>query len=246
MSGLLTHSEGRGDFSQPTSKSVKATAPYNNDFYTYTVTTNSSFQKVGTFTLVTSDATLCPVGRVLHLTGAKLVPGINPMNTFVGGLTSAGVTSPGRFMLKVYDPVSFLSGYIDPTLGIFSRYDQNLPNFFDLGTTGANPPLGGPNGKVSASQAANASLTTATPVAGVVAAGSASSGSITFSGSAVNTSVIVSTTAVTSTSIIMLSWGAGTPTQFNQWVSAKSALTSFTISYSSAMSAGTTNWVIFN
>jgi len=244
MSGLQTHSEGKGDFAQGGNKSVKATAPFNNDFYTYTVTMNSSFQKVGTFTLVTSDAAQCPVGRVLHFTGNNLVPGVHPMNTFVGGLSTAGVASPGKFMLKVYDPVTFLSGFIDPTVGIFSRYDQNLPNFYDLGTTGANPPLGGPDGRVSASQAANTSITGATAT-GAVAAGSASSGSITYAGT-LTTSVVVSTTAVTSTSIIMLSWGAGTPTQFNQWVSAKSALTSFTISLSSAMTAGTTNWVIIN
>jgi hypothetical protein len=150
MSGL-TYSDGKGDYSQGVNKTYITNAAFNNDFYTYTVTTNSSFQKVGTFTLVSgATATTCPANRVLHLTGNRLFPNVHPMNTFVGGLSTAGVTSPGRFMVKVYDPITFLSGFIDPTNTKFSNFDQNLPNFFNLGSTGANPPLGGQDGELVA------------------------------------------------------------------------------------------------
>jgi len=149
MSLLQTNAEN--DYVQGISKSFITNAAFNNDFYTYTVTTNSSFQKVGTFTLVSgSTATTSPANRILHLTGNRLFPGVHPMNTFVGGLSTAGVTSPGKFMVKVYDPITFLSGFIDPTNTKFSRYDQNQPNFFNLGSTGSNPPLGGQGGELVA------------------------------------------------------------------------------------------------
>jgi hypothetical protein len=149
MSLLQTNAEN--DFVQGVSKSFITNAAFNNDFYTYTVTTNSSFQKVGTFTLVSgSTATTSPANRILHLTGNRLFPGVHPMNTFVGGLSTAGVTSPGKFMVKVYDPITFLSGFIDPTNTKFARYDQNQPNFFNLGSTGSNPPLGGQGGELVA------------------------------------------------------------------------------------------------
>jgi hypothetical protein len=166
MSGL-TYSEGKGDYLQGANKSYITNAAFNNDFYTYTVTMNSRFEKVGTFTLVSSSATTCPANRILHLTGNKLVPGNNPMNTFVGGLLTAGVASPGRFMLKVYDPITFLSGFIDPTNTKFSNFDQNLPNFYNQGTTGANPPMGGQDGEVVAKgQVRSGTVTVSTATAG--------------------------------------------------------------------------------
>ena len=163
----MTHSEGKNDYAQGVSKSFITNAAFNNDFYTYTVSKNASFQNVGTFTLTSSSATVCPANRVLHVTGGKLVPNINPMNTFVGGLSTAGVTSPGRLLLKVYDPITFLNGYIDPTNTKFSSYEQNQPNFFDLGTTGSNPPLGGQGGEVVAKgQVRSGTVTVSTATAG--------------------------------------------------------------------------------
>ena len=139
MSGLL-HSEARGDFAQGNDKSLVSFARFDTEFYTYTVGTNSSFQKVGTFSLVSgATAATCPAGRVLHLNGKKLFPDINPMTTFVGPLTAK------KFLVGVYDPISFLSGFIDPTSNTFAKFDQNLPNFFNLGTAGSGvvPSLGG-------------------------------------------------------------------------------------------------------
>ena len=172
MSGLV-HSDGRGDFAQTNDKSLVANAAFNNEFYTYKTSINSSFATVGTFTLVTgATAATCPAGRVLHLTGRKLYPGVNPMNTFVGLLAVAG--NP-KFLVSVYDPITNLTGFIDPTSLSFSKYDQNLPNFFDRGPTAnttyygtANPPLGGQGGRVTATEGgdrgAAGTATTATNV----------------------------------------------------------------------------------
>ena len=164
----LSQTNAEHDFIQGVSKSFITNAAFNNDFYTYTVTMNSSFQKVGTFTLVSgSTATTSPANRILHITGNKLVPGVHPMNTFVGGLSTAGVASPGKFMLKVYDPITFLSGFIDPTNTKFARYDQNQPNFFNLGSTGSNPPLGGQGGElVAKGQVRSGTVTVSTATAG--------------------------------------------------------------------------------
>jgi len=59
------------------------------------------------------------------------------MTTFVGALTSK------KFLVSVYDPISFLTGFIDPTSSTFAKYDQNLPNFFDLGRAGPGIPWSG-------------------------------------------------------------------------------------------------------
>jgi hypothetical protein len=53
------------------------------------------------------------------------------MNTFVGALTAK------KFLVSVYDPISFLTGFIDPTSNTFASFDQNLPNFFNTGRDGS-------------------------------------------------------------------------------------------------------------
>lgn len=58
-----------------------------------------------------ANASTCPAGRVLQPNGKKLFP----------GGSSPGITT---FMIGVYDPVTFLSGYIDP----------NSPYFAPMGT----------------------------------------------------------------------------------------------------------------
>jgi len=156
MSGLI-HSEARGDFAQANDKSLVANAAFHNEFYKYTTSINSSFATVGTFTLVPgATATTCPAGRIVHLNGRKLYPGVNPMNTFVGLLAVAG--NP-KFLVGVYDPITNLSGFVDPTSLSFSKYEQNLPNFFDRGPTAntayygsAGPPLGGQGGRLTVTE----------------------------------------------------------------------------------------------
>jgi hypothetical protein len=55
------------------------------------------------------------MGRILRENGRKLYPGANP-----------GVD---QFYVGVYDPVSFLSGFIDPNNGIYAPFNENKPTY---------------------------------------------------------------------------------------------------------------------
>ena len=216
----LVHSEAKGDFSQRTDKSLVSSAAFNNEFYTYTVGTNANFQTVGTFSLVSgATAATCPAGRVLHLSGKKLFPDINPMNTFVGVLAAK------KFLVGVYDPISFLSGFVDPTSNTFAKFDQNLPNFFDLGTAGSGvvPSLGGDGVDVNVGGALNVTSRIAgqtTLVAGTKA--------ITVTG--------VTTSSLAFVSIVSSVPGAGSLT-----VSHRAVCTTDTVTITALVAAGSPN-----
>ena len=138
------------NYASAINKSLISISNFNNEFYSYTVENTSPGVRRGRFSLVTgATSTTCPTGRVVHLTGRKLYPNVNPMNTFVEG---SPLQTP-KFLVSIYDPISFLNGFIDPTSRTFASYDQNLPNFFDLGTQGSGvlPPLGGKGGGGSTS-----------------------------------------------------------------------------------------------
>jgi hypothetical protein len=99
-------------------KSYVATAPYNADFFTYTVTTNpSTFKKTGALAANVSGATAstCPAGRILRENGRKLFPGAHD-----------GVTT---LMVGVFDNQSLLSGFIDPNSPKFAVYNTDRPNY---------------------------------------------------------------------------------------------------------------------
>ena len=117
----------------------------------------------------------------------------------------------------MYDPVTGFRGYIDPISCKFAKFDQNLPNFFDLGTQGSGLPLlGGKGGKLTANSASMKSLTlfTTTSAATNTAtynAGNASAGmfmpvgfDIYSVGKNVGGSIVVNTTAAKTTSLIFL------------------------------------------
>jgi hypothetical protein len=179
MSGLI-HSEGRTDFAQGNGKSYVSTKPFYQEFLTYTVTENASFQPVGALSVVTgADANKCPAGRVLHLTGRKIYPGVN-----------VGVS---KFMVSVYDPITFFTGFIDPSSSTFAKYDQNLPSFFDQGpmVNGSSiPPLGGQAGKLLLNDIAGfVSILTG----GTVNAGDASVGQVYISDNSAGTTTIQTT-----------------------------------------------------
>ena len=57
----------------------------------------------------------CPAGRILHETGRKLYPGINP-----------GIRVP---MVAVYDGVSRFTGFIDPSHSLFNTYTTETNHF---------------------------------------------------------------------------------------------------------------------
>lgn len=150
----FANTTSRSEWAVNAGKAYISTDVFNNEFYTYTVTQNSSFQTIGTLTLVSSSATACPGGRQLVLNGRKLTPGANPMNFITGaatignnpfvygssfGQSLVALTATGnsastgggpfvpRFMLGVADVVSGLNGFIDPTNVLFAQYDKNRP-----------------------------------------------------------------------------------------------------------------------
>jgi len=212
------------NFQASTDKSLISTKAFHEEFYTYTVSKNTLGVTTGAFSFVTgATATTCPGRRVLHLTGRKLYPDVNPMNTFAGTYPSGGAAplTSKKFLVAVYDPISFLTGFIDPTSNTFAKYDQNLPNFFNLGNSasGIQWSSGGHGAELNLFDAGtSASLANG----GTFNAGYASVGQIQYDGlaGAVNGALItVTSPIVKSTSKIFLSFAstaAGTMTSI--WV----------------------------
>ena len=103
-------------------RSYISTAPFDNDFFNYVFTDIFPVGPVGDLLAVTgADASTCPAGRVLKEVGRKLYPGVD-----------AGVST---YLVKVYDDVTFLSGFIDPNSPVFAVYNTDKPN------TAGGPPL---------------------------------------------------------------------------------------------------------
>jgi len=96
-----------------------ASAPFNNDFYTYTTSLTASFVTIGRLSYVTSDATLTPTGNTLRENGKKLFPGANP-----------GVFS---YLVGVYDDKTFLNGYINPNAAVFAVMNNDKPSYLEDG-----------------------------------------------------------------------------------------------------------------
>lgn len=89
--------------------------PFHNDIFDFATTTNyQTFTTTGQLVSVSgANASNCPKGRFLYENGKKLFPSANP-----------GITT---YMVGVYDPVSFLKGYIDPNSKMFSPMHQDKP-----------------------------------------------------------------------------------------------------------------------
>jgi len=144
---IMAHitSVSHGNFSSVPRRSYLSTEAFNGAIYSYsTALVNQVF--VGTLTLLSgATGANCPAGRILHETGKKLFPGANN-----------GVND---YMVSVYDPISMLTGFINP----------NNPNFSLMNTDRANFLLDGPNGTgtgLSASARANALYTRGDVLAG--------------------------------------------------------------------------------
>jgi len=114
-------------------RSYISTAPFYNDFFTYTVTMNpTTYVKAGTLTPVTTTQDLCPANRILVENGKKLYP---------SGIITAGDTTNGvgpysgvkTYMVGVFDSVSFLNGFIDPNSKIFAIYNTDKPDYVPRG-----------------------------------------------------------------------------------------------------------------
>ncbi len=103
------------DFNDRTKRAYLAMRDFNNDIFTYTTSLNSTtYVTEGTLSAVSgATAGNCPQGRFVYENGRKLFPGANP-----------GITT---YMVGVFDPVSFLSGYIDPNSEAFTLMNTDKP-----------------------------------------------------------------------------------------------------------------------
>ena len=123
------------------------TTTFQNDIFQYTTTTNpSTFEVTGTLTSLatvgTGTAATCPANRILVENGKKLYPsGLAISNNTTYGAPNPGVTT---YMVGVYDPGSFLSGFIDPNSQVFAPYNTDKPNYVPRGVN--------PNGNTTIDQ----------------------------------------------------------------------------------------------
>ena len=114
-----------GEWSDHPTKTLISTAAFNNEFYSYSTSYDSTQTPRGYLTVnPAATTTNCPIDRVLGLNGKRLVPGVNPMTDF--GSTGLG-PSPGTFLLGVFDSYTGLNGYINPLSATFILKDTNRP-----------------------------------------------------------------------------------------------------------------------
>ena len=88
----FANTTGHSEWSANSGKTYVTTGNFSGVFYTYTVSTNASLQRVGALTTVATAAnastTLFAGGHHLVLNGRKLTPGVNPMTSITGNTTS--------------------------------------------------------------------------------------------------------------------------------------------------------------
>ena len=125
------------------------TTSFQNDIFRYTTSVNpTTFVTTGTLTslgsLGTATAANCPANRILRENGKKLYPG----GLMVANDTTYGAPNPGvtTYMVGVYDPITFLSGFIDPNSKIFAVYNTDKPEYVPRGIN--------PNGNTEIDQGA--------------------------------------------------------------------------------------------
>jgi hypothetical protein len=233
-------------------KSFITTQPFHTELYSYSVSRSDRPPYTTTGVLVLNKSATpgqCPAGRVLHANGKRLIPDVNVMNSFT--VPTANTIQEKKFMLGVYDPVSMLNGYIDPTSATFAVYDKNRPaSDYLLNATGATSEalsllgLGGQGSRLPAK------ILIGNPGT-VVAAGASSVGSFSAAiniNNVSSTELLVSTTSVTPNSIILLTCNA------TFLIVSLGTITSgvgFSVNFSTSRSLGVNqtvivNWLIIN
>jgi len=112
------------------------TAAFHNDIFAYTTSFNpATFATTGTLTslstLGTGTALNCKANVVLRETGKKLYPS----GMVIASDTTYGSPNPGvkTYMVGVYDPNTFLSGFIDPNSKLFAVYNTDKPEYVPRG-----------------------------------------------------------------------------------------------------------------
>ena len=102
-----------------------ATESFVNDFFTYTTSTDANGLTTGSLTQVSgATAATCPAGRVLRDNGKRLYPSAHP-----------NVNYP---MIGVFDPQTFLAGFINPNSPIFAMFNSDKAYFVDANGDGKN------------------------------------------------------------------------------------------------------------
>ena len=95
-----------------------ATVPFVNDLFTYTTTTDANGLTTGTLSAVSgANPATCPAGRVLRDNGKRLYPNAHPNITYA--------------MVGVFDPQTFLSGFINPNSPTFAMFNSDKAYFTD-------------------------------------------------------------------------------------------------------------------
>ena len=94
-------------FNNTSRRSYISTAPFHDYIYNY--------NGVRLTPLEGANCDSCPIGRILRETGRKLYPDSNP-----------GVK---RYLVSVYDSVTFLRGFINPNDDIFAVFNSDKPTY---------------------------------------------------------------------------------------------------------------------
>jgi hypothetical protein len=173
-------------YPQQANKAYIAVLAFNGKVFNYSTYVDSSFVTRGSLVANASFvAGNSKSGRVLHANGKFLNTGTHPDVT--------------KYYIGIYDPVTGLNGFIDPTDPVFAPYDANLPSTYNLGTSGAAaPPLGGAGQLLEAG--VEGTGTQASAGATVAFANGETIGSVTlFNGS---TAVTITSSAITTSSKI--------------------------------------------
>jgi hypothetical protein len=133
---MATIGTGTTSFLNTPRRQYITTTAFQNDIFRYTTSTNpTTFQVTGTLTSLatvgTGTAANCPANRILRENGKKLYPsGLYEANNTTYGAPNPGVTT---YMVGVYDPVSFLNGFIDPNSKVFAPYNTDKPEYVPRG-----------------------------------------------------------------------------------------------------------------
>ena len=223
-------------------KSFNTTKAYNGEFYTYTTSRSANLTEIGTLVLhASATANRCPVGRVLHVTGRRLTPGVNPMTVFT---SPAGTTIQApKFMLSVYDPVSMLNGFIDPTSGTFAVYDKNRPSY-DFTTDNTAVTFGGQGTNIIfPATALNITALNNAAVTATADIGLSRAGALSFVLGATDavTTLTVTASTVTTNSFVFISSNTATAVRVSSIIAGQ-----FVITTTGAAENRTINFVIIN
>jgi hypothetical protein len=133
---MATIGTGTVSFLNTPRRQYITTTAFQNDIFRYTTSLNpQTFQTTGTLTSLaaagTATAANCPANRILRENGKKLYPS----GLYVANSTQYGAPNPGvtTYMVGVYDPVSFLNGFIDPNSKVFAPYNTDKPEYVARG-----------------------------------------------------------------------------------------------------------------